>query len=147
MQKISLSLNQKITVANHIVTAFLYLALFSACSLAWPIFVFGYGQVFGLIGAYCVFVLMLFRYKVMYKVARVMVSCIIKVDPNYNKNRSSTLGPAKSNIEKNRPDTILTAVYSLFFFQKYTRYSRWFEIACGILAWGNVALIIYTIIK
>ena len=42
---------------------------------------------------------------------------------------------------------ILEAIYALFFFEPYTRFSRWFEISYGIIAWGCLIIIVYSFIK
>ena len=41
---------------------------------------------------------------------------------------------------------ILKGIYCLFSFTPYTRWSRGTEITYGVLAWGNLILLIYHII-
>jgi hypothetical protein len=40
-----------------------------------------------------------------------------------------------------------TAMYHLYFFKPYTIYPRWLEISLGIMAWGNLGLLIWIILK
>ncbi len=40
-----------------------------------------------------------------------------------------------------------SALKALLLFKPYTIWSRKFEIACGVIAWNGVALILYGIIK
>lgn len=36
-------------------------------------------------------------------------------------------------------------IYHLFLFKTYTVYPRWFEIACGALAWGFLIEMLYNL--
>jgi hypothetical protein len=40
---------------------------------------------------------------------------------------------------------IVEAAYHLMFFQTYTTIPRWMEIGYGIIAWGNVVIIIWVL--
>lgn len=39
----------------------------------------------------------------------------------------------------------LIALIALLLFIPYTKYHRWFEIGCGIIAWLNILIIMYAI--
>ena len=43
--------------------------------------------------------------------------------------------------------TVCTALYSLLFFKHYTIFSRQYEIACGVVAWGCILLMLAPILK